>query len=117
MESVAIMAAGELKDQGIVFLIPSFLRSLQPLIGVDSSFSFPYSFLFDRSFEFERERQQLCQRVQFIYLPSSLSFLVPYPCTLSIAGLHADGTRCFLDTSVAEDGTLADTSPSFPPTY
>ena len=28
MESVAIMAAGELKDQGTVILIPSFLRSL-----------------------------------------------------------------------------------------
>ena len=64
-------------------------------MGVDSSFSYPYSFLSDRSFESERERQQLCQRVQFIYLRSPLSFLVPYPCTLSIAGLHADGTLFF----------------------
>ena len=118
MENVAVMAADELKDQGTVILIPSFLRSLQPLMGVDSSFSYPYSFLSDRSFESERERQQLCQRVQFIYLRSPLSFLVPsYPCILSIAGLHADGTHCFLDNSVAEDGTLADTSPSFLPTY
>ena len=51
MENAAVMAADELKDQGTVILIPSFLRSLQPLMGVDSSFSYPYSFLSDRSFD------------------------------------------------------------------
>jgi hypothetical protein len=75
----------------------------------------PRSFLFsfDRSFDFVRERQQLYLRVQFIYLHSSLSFFVPScPRPLSLAGLNADGNP-FLETSVADSGTAADTNPSF----
>ena len=51
---------------------------------------------------------------------SPLFFFVPrclLSMSLSIVGLNADGTRCVLDTSVAEDGMLADTSLSFPPTH
>jgi hypothetical protein len=94
---------------------PSFFHIANPSMGIslDSSFSHLFCFLSDRSFDFERERQQLCQRVQFIYLHSSLSFFVPsYPRSLSLTGLNADGAR-FLETSVTDGGTVADTSPSF----
>jgi len=80
-------------------------------ISLDSSFPDPFCFFSGRSFRFERER--LYQRVQFIYIHSSLSFLAPsYLRSLSIADFNADGTR-FLGTSVADGGTVADTSPSF----
>ena len=73
-----------------------------------------FCFLSDRSFNFERERQQLSQCVQYIYLYSTLSFFVPsYPRSLSIAGLNADGTLCSLDTSMGDGGTVADTGTIF----
>jgi hypothetical protein len=93
---------------------PSFFHIANPSMGIslDSS-SHLFCFLSDRSFDFERERQQLCQRVQFIYLHSLLSFFVSsYPRSLSLTDLNADGAR-FLETSVADGGTVADTSPSF----
>ena len=119
MESVAVMHADELKDQGTFFPIISFsipLPRCEPAMGIslDYCFPYPYSFLADRSFDFEGEPQQPCQRIQFVYLHSSLSFFVSsYPRSLSIAGLNTDGTLCSLDTSMGDGVTLADTSPTF----
>ena len=101
----------------ISIVAPPHLSSTSMGISFDSSFPDPFCFLSDRSFDFERERQQLCQRVQFIYLHSSLSFFVPsYPRSLSITGLNADGTLSSLESSTGDSGTVADTSPSLPST-
>jgi len=104
IESVAVMLADE---QGSVFpilllLFSIFLPRCQPSMRISH-----------RSFDFDRERQQLCQRVQFIYLHSSLSFLVPSsPRSLSIAGPNADGIR-ILEASTGGVGTVGDTGPTF----
>jgi hypothetical protein len=90
---------------------PLHLSSTSMGISLGSSAD-PFFFFSDRSFHFERDR--ICQRVQLIYLHSSLSFLVPAcPRSLSITSLDADGTHCFLETSVAKDGTLANTNSTF----
>jgi hypothetical protein len=95
---------------------PSFFHIANPRWEYHSTPPSPdlFCFLSNRFFDFERERQQLCQRVQFIYLHSSLSFFVPsYPRSLSLAGLNADGAHFFRDTSMGDGGTVADTSPPF----
>jgi hypothetical protein len=47
------------------------------------------------------------------YIHSSLSFSFLLIHVLSIAGLNADGTLTSLDSSMADDETLADSSPYF----
>ena len=71
------------------------------------------SFPIDPSTLSENDNNYVCQCVQFIFRRFSLSFFVPYPRSLSLTGLNADGTICFLETSIGDGGTFADTSPSF----
>jgi hypothetical protein len=107
MESVAVLRMNS-KIKVLSFFrctSPSFFHIANPSIGtsLDSSFPDPFFFVSDRSFDFGRERRQLCQRIQFICL-FSFVFIVPScPRLLSLAGLNADGTR-FLEPSLSDDG-------------
>jgi len=68
-----------------------------------------FSFVSNRSFYLERERQKLCQCAQFIYIHYSLSFFVPsYPRSLSIEGLNADGTIFSLEYPTGDSGKVAE---------